>query len=1403
MDDKKYKWKRFWSPIEHAASLSDGGFLVDPEWKWGNIYNPNCVSFVSISHIRCLVLLGEPGIGKTSTIEESVQSIEGTQKTLHIDLRSFSSELSFDNRLFKHPELVAWQNGDYDLHLFLDSLDECLLSMNTAAAFLADVMKMLPIKRLFLRIACRTADWPMTLGSNLERLWDEDKDKTAYKVYRLAPLRMIDVIEAAKENGIDGDIFVRQIQEKAVVPLATKPVTLKILINQYKKNGYFPTTQRELYLQGCQTLCEETNPSRIESNKIGKLTPLERLKIASRIAAIMVFSNRYAIWTDVDYGNVPDEDVSIKEISYGGMLDIKTELVIKEVDIKETLATGLFSARGQNRLGWAHQTYAEFLAAYYFIDNKIPIKHIINLIKHPNDPEGKLVPQLYEVSAWLATMCPDVFSYIMNVEPQVLLRSDVANVDPEDKRQLVHELLRAYEEERLFESNYEFERYYRKLNHPDLGSQLSTVILDRSKDAIVRGSAIEMAQECQIFSLVDMFVKIALDSEEKLQIRVKSSYVVKELGNREQRLNLFKLTYLEDGEDPYDQLKGVALLAAWPDVISAEEMFSVLTKPKRWAYSGEYQTFISRNLFKHFDRNHIPAALEWIIKDLNLNLRGYTFYNELIKNIMKISWDNLDYKNVLELMVSVIYKTVDSSVFYYLNFINDLEKNEQRRRLILQSIIRLINDEEKELNYLFIRRLIQPNDFEWLIDKYLEAKTEHQYKWAHLIRWNFDSRKPEQVKLLYAISTNENNYILAKCVNHLFSAMDLQSTEVLSLKEKYYLKQKEMEQKIIIDHSQSIIESIENLLNKLDKGNLDAWWELNITLSEGKDELYKNNISLSNLDLTKFPGWEIVDEIAKQQIIEAAKKYIIEYMIDEKEFLQNPHWYDPASSAVRGLWLIWRFEPQFIQSLSPKVWKKWASTIVTIQTGSGGYEDVRKSFLKIAYPYVKKEVVNTLLQLIDKENEKISNIHFWRGLETCCDDYMSSKLLEKIEECSIESKIMGGVLSFLLKQDVKGALEFGNKLVTRFVTDYDNSRRPQAIIATQKLFMDTSDASWDVSWPIFQHDPEFGREVITGIARNKSSYRGYSHFNERQLSELYIWMVEQFPFKEDPTFDNENMGHVVTPREKVAEFRDNIIRVLENRGTVQAYEELARIQTVFPELTWLKYSIYEAKSTALRHEWIPPNPVDIITLADHAGFGLVQSGEQLLDILIEVFNKIQEDLNGQTPEIGTLWDEWGKRGEKKSKPISENDFSDFITRHLQRELERKGVIINREVEIKSSRYKYGGERTDIHVNAVTKDRTNDQFKNITVIIEVKGNWHPDLKTAMENQLAERYLKGNHHQYGLYLVGWFESNYWIDEDRKKKVPKMTIDQAREFFNGQATNLSKNGLKIRPFVMDARN
>jgi hypothetical protein len=150
-------------------------------------------------------LLGEPGIGKSATLQAQFtaseqQTQEDGRVYIHVDLRSFSSEVLLHRRVFESAEFTAWEAGNSHLVLYLDSLDETLLRIDSVAALLADELPRHPTARMSIRIACRMVAWPHELLENaFKAIWGED----AVGVFEQAPLRRQDVIEAAAQQQID------------------------------------------------------------------------------------------------------------------------------------------------------------------------------------------------------------------------------------------------------------------------------------------------------------------------------------------------------------------------------------------------------------------------------------------------------------------------------------------------------------------------------------------------------------------------------------------------------------------------------------------------------------------------------------------------------------------------------------------------------------------------------------------------------------------------------------------------------------------------------------------------------------------------------------------------------------------------------------------------------------------------------------------------------------------------------------------------------------------------------------------------------------------------------------------------------------------------------------------------
>lgn len=162
--------------------------------------NPNLLTLASVKEIPCLILLGEPGAGKTTeldTFRETVseQLNEGTDLIHHVRLSSVQSDDYLFRQLFDHPTYRTWQGSNQTLHLFLDGFDECLIRLETLADMVGEQLSFATIERLRLRIACRSAEWPSVFEAALKNLW---KDNTKVQAVELAPLGRNDVHSAAE-----------------------------------------------------------------------------------------------------------------------------------------------------------------------------------------------------------------------------------------------------------------------------------------------------------------------------------------------------------------------------------------------------------------------------------------------------------------------------------------------------------------------------------------------------------------------------------------------------------------------------------------------------------------------------------------------------------------------------------------------------------------------------------------------------------------------------------------------------------------------------------------------------------------------------------------------------------------------------------------------------------------------------------------------------------------------------------------------------------------------------------------------------------------------------------------------------------------------------------------------------
>ncbi|MDJ0592920.1 MAG: hypothetical protein QNJ72_23505, partial [Pleurocapsa sp. MO_226.B13] len=1108
MQSQTYKWKRYWCSRSGKINLPDRGFVSDPEGKYGNIFNPDLVRFSSILSVPCLVFLGEPGIGKSSTIKVERSWFENRIKNendeiIFLDLRSYGSEDRLVKKLFNCNKFNQWVNGSHNLHIFLDSLDECLLRIDTVATLLIDELSEYSdfLDRLYFRIACRTAVWPTVLEEGLNDIWTNDynSNPNPVQVYELAPLLQVNVEEAAKTEGINPKLFIEEVITKNLAPLAIKPVTLKFLIKIFKRhNSSFPINQRlyDFYLEGCFCLCEEINQSRLSSQNNSKdlLDRDRRLVIASRIAAATVFGNRFAIWTGIEQDNVLDENVLLRDLCFGTEIINDNEVEVTRDVIKEVLDTGLFSSRGSSQISWAHQTYAEFLAAWYLIHCQVKLDTIRQLIIHPDDSEKRVIPQLSETVAWLSSMNSEVFSMVMKTDPDILLFSDTLIHDAECKSELIKYLLKLHDEEKLTDS---FRiRQYENLNHPHIANQLQLYIDDDTKSTNARDIAIDIARACNIGTLGNSFVEIALNDREHKRLRINAALAVVQIADEDDKARLKSLVTREDLQGDRDDLKGLALKAVWPNHITVSEVFDSLTQPKSKVIGGRYQDFIARDLGEKLRKEDLSTALKWLGKQKTRRGLLYPF-SLLSDKIMLKSWEHLEDLNILEnfAKIAILRLSHYDDIIQSKNYDNDgynkktfkelIEIDCDKRRKLIQKIVDLIPSSENEPLWLnsYRTKIILNDDFVWLVECLRKSKTDNQRKvWSSILYQQFDWGTYNHAGLILEYS--ETIPSLKEQFSDYIDSINLDSERAEECKNSYFRTQEitngrdELARPLLEPPPQK---RILDLLDRFESGETEAWWricrEMTLLLTSTH---YHASIKP---DLMLLPGWKEANEKTRLRIIEAAKTYLIQEQTPTEQYLEYKGTYNDADLAVyKALLLVLKIEPDFINVIDGTRWKKWIPSILDYP---GATDDSNIRFHEIlvrkAYENASDEFIWVLHILIDYQNKQHGCIYIYSLINKLWDRKLADAMMNKIKDSSLAAKSIESLLEQLLRHNIEEARIFAESLISSSPPNTEQERE-KVIVAAKALLIYAEDASWNLVWSVIQRDPKLGKDILESVS---------------------------------------------------------------------------------------------------------------------------------------------------------------------------------------------------------------------------------------------------------------------------------------------------------------------------------
>jgi nucleoside phosphorylase/DNA-directed RNA polymerase specialized sigma24 family protein len=1138
-----HAWRRFWCARDGSYSLADDGFLMDPETEYGRHVH-DIVALDRLTDVSCLVLLGEPGIGKSTVVQQEVQRLldEGHQAVL-IDLARTNKRDAL-HRAIERVCATSTSSG----YLFFDALDEGLARNPALVSDLITVIDELDHSRVRLRITSRTLEWPQDFEAHLRKRFEGER----LRIDELLPLRRIDVIAAANDHGVEGADFVRELRERDATSLAIRPISLRFLLAMFAADGALPHSRARLFDEGMLILCSEEGA--FQRGRTRRNPDVYRRRaIAGRLAAASTFTNRHSIVR----GQSGDNDVLPAKLVAGVIDKLSDATYAIDLSAVEDVLAGaaLFTARSATSYGWSHQSYREFLSAWYLAQHRIAVESAERLYF----PQGlaRVPGPLREVAAWHATFAPELFDRIVERDPEVLLHSDGAAVSSEGRAQLVRALLDRMARHEALDSSY-YRRDYQKLAHPNLAPQLRPYIIDRHANIIVRRAAMDIAWACRVTDVIEDLIAVVVDRNDELLVREVAGRALAQLGGDRVRDAFVALLSAGFDPDPNDNIRGSVLSFLWPNHIDAPTLFRHLTIPRRDDYVGNYQRFIAE-LAATLQPDHILLALAWVE---SVKHRRYDV-ERAQHDIIDISLRYIEREDIRAALVRIIRPALKTHRGAWYAHGSHRERGERvlaarDRRLIARDLIQLAHDDEQLGHALvfFDPPLIGPDDLGWIAELARVSEDDMQRVYGRCIaaiymRYGYpvDPLAADAVVSIESPSFREP-------LQPFLEPVEMGSARARDLAERWAYVHRSPSEVTDSEQPQPTRWAIVGpLLERVEAGDLHAWVELVFR--------WKKHVPKPIADSVE---WTKLAPHEHERILLAALRYVQGFDPPDLAWLDVPNEFPWTAVAARSaLQLIAAVRPALLDAIPAPAWRRWCPVLVAL-TFPSITPTLRAELVRRCASF--NELATTVVRVARRDNDHGAHVSVFSELP----DPLPDPLQEAVSV--IAPELGDDAFEDAIRLLVRAGNEVGRDLARAAVRDAPPERATRAA----RVLLPHDGTQWSVVVARMQRERAFVDAFVPLVSHGEDREDDpFATLTEQEAADIYLTLLRQYPPDDDAR----------RPLDRVERLRWRMIDMLVAAGNDAAIRALEWLRDQEPEDDTVRYRLVEARKNQADVSWAP------------------------------------------------------------------------------------------------------------------------------------------------------------------------------------------------------------------------